>query len=66
MSDKPRMPKADPAAKDEFRSLVPDDPRVTVRPMFGSVAAFVDGQMFMGLYGEDLFVRCANGEGFRK
>lgn len=59
MSDKPalRPPKADPVAKEEFRSMVPDDPRVTVRPMFGSVAAFVEGQMFMGLYGDDLFVR---------
>jgi TfoX/Sxy family transcriptional regulator of competence genes len=25
--------------------------------MFGSVAAFVDGQMFMGLYAGELFVR---------
>ena len=59
MSDQPelRSPKAAAAAKEEFRSMVPDDPRVTVRPMFGSVAAFVDGQMFMGLYGDDLFVR---------
>jgi TfoX/Sxy family transcriptional regulator of competence genes len=53
----PRHAKSDAAAKEEFRALVPDDPRVTVRPMFGSVAAFVEGQMFMGLFADDLFVR---------
>ena len=41
---------------------MPDDERVTVRPMFGSVAAFVNGQMFMGLYADDLFVRLAEAD----
>ena len=52
-----RSPKSDPASRDAFRELVPGDPRVLVRPMFGSVAAFVTGQMFMGLYADELFVR---------
>ncbi|GIT78913.1 hypothetical protein LLS1_05820 [Leifsonia sp. LS1] len=29
-----------------FRSVVPEAPGVTVRPMFGNVAAFVNGAMF--------------------
>lgn len=34
-----------------FRALVPDDPRVQVKPMFGNLGAFVNGNMFMGLFG---------------
>jgi TfoX/Sxy family transcriptional regulator of competence genes len=54
-----RSPKSDESAREAFRPLVPDDPRVTVRPMFGSVAAFIEGQMFMGLFADELFVRLA-------
>jgi len=42
--------------------LVPGDPRVTLRPMFGNLAAFVNGNMFAGLFGEDLFVRLPDAE----
>jgi hypothetical protein len=52
-----RSSKSDDASRVAFRALVPDDPRVTVRPMFGSLAAFIAGQMFAGLYANDLFVR---------
>lgn len=52
-----RSPKSDEASKEAFRLLLPDDPRVTVRNMFGSLAAFAGDQMFMGLFGGDLFVR---------
>jgi TfoX/Sxy family transcriptional regulator of competence genes len=44
-------------AQDAFRGLVPVDPRVTTRPMFGSVAAFADGQMFMCLFADELYLR---------
>src|SRR5207247_9352545 len=40
-----------------FRTLVPDDTRVTVRPMFGNLSAFVNGNMFFGIFGTDLFLR---------
>ncbi len=40
-----------------FEELIADDPRVTVRPMFGNVAAFANGNMFAGILGDDLFVR---------
>jgi TfoX/Sxy family transcriptional regulator of competence genes len=52
-----KSPKSDSEDKTAFRRLVPNDERVTTRPMFGSVAAFANGYMFMGLYGADLFVR---------
>jgi len=40
-----------------FRTLVPDDTRVTVRPMFGNLSAFVNGNMFFGIFGTDFFLR---------
>ena len=51
------MPKPDAESKAYFESVLPKDPRVNVRPMFGNVAGFVNGNMFMGLFGNDLFVR---------
>ena len=57
-----RSPKSTTEAKDAFRGLVPEDERVSVRPMFGSVAAFVGGNMFMGLVKDDLFVRLGEAE----
>ena len=51
------MPKPSEDAKAAFNKLVPSEPAVTMRPMFGNLAAFVNGNMFAGLFGEDLFVR---------
>ncbi len=51
------MPKPSEHAKAAFSKLVPDEPTVSMRPMFGNLAAFVNGNMFSGLFGEDLFVR---------
>jgi len=51
------MPKPSEQAKASFARLVPDEPSVTMRPMFGNISAFVNGNMFAGLFGEDLFVR---------
>lgn len=53
------MPKADEEAKAYFRSLVPADPRVEVRPMFGNLAAFVNKNMFLALFGDQVAVRLA-------
>jgi TfoX/Sxy family transcriptional regulator of competence genes len=53
----PGFPKADPAATQFFRDLVPTAANVTVRPMFGHHAAFVDGTMFMGIFGDRVLVR---------
>src|SRR4051812_22842000 len=45
------MPKADEVTRDYFHSLLPEDPRLTVRPMFGNLAGFVNGNMFTGVFG---------------
>jgi TfoX/Sxy family transcriptional regulator of competence genes len=60
--DTARPAKSSAEDKTAFRRLVPDDERVTTRPMFGSVAAFANGYMFMGLYAADLFVRLPEAE----
>ncbi len=46
--------------KEFFRSLVPAD--VEIKPMFGNLAAFVNGNMFMGLFGADVGVRLPEGD----
>src|ERR1700738_4627674 len=50
---------AKPTAEDKarFASLVPQDARVEVKPMFGNLGAFVNGNMFMGLFGPDIGVK---------
>jgi TfoX/Sxy family transcriptional regulator of competence genes len=53
------VPKPTPADMDRFRALVPDDPRVETKPMFGNLAAFVHGNMFMGLFGADIGLKLA-------
>jgi TfoX/Sxy family transcriptional regulator of competence genes len=57
MSPAPRFPRPDVEAKAYFESLLPADPRLSVRPMFGNIAAFVNGQMCTGLFGNAVFVR---------
>jgi TfoX/Sxy family transcriptional regulator of competence genes len=52
-----KMPKPTPGTMDFFASIVPDHPAVTIRPMFGQLSAFVNGNMFMGVFGEDILVR---------
>src|SRR5437868_7597622 len=56
------MPKPSEQAKAAFLKLVPPDPTVTTRPMFGNLSAFVNGNMFSGLFGDDLFVRVSDTE----
>jgi TfoX/Sxy family transcriptional regulator of competence genes len=48
------IPKPAEEDKARFRSLVPDHPLVEVKPMFGNLGAFVNGNMFMGLFGSDI------------
>ena len=51
------FPRPDDASRAFFESILPDDPRVQVRPMFGNVAGFVNGNMFIGLFGDEVLVR---------
>ena len=57
-----KMPKTTDEDKAAFRALVPDDERVTVKPMFGSLAAFAGTQMFMGILGTEIMVRLGEAE----
>ena len=52
-----KIPRPEQPSMTLFRSLVPNDPHVTVRPMFGNLSAFVNGNMFFGLFGDDIFLR---------
>ena len=61
-SKTPKMPKPTQEAKDFFVSLVPDHPAVSIRPMFGQLSAFVNGNMFMGIFGEDVLMRLPEGD----
>jgi TfoX/Sxy family transcriptional regulator of competence genes len=56
------MPRPTDDAKEAFRALVPADAAVTTKPMFGNLAAFVNGNMFAGLFGDDLFVRVGDAD----
>lgn len=51
------IPKATEDDKDRFRGVVPSGPEIEIKPMFGNIAAFVNGNMFMGLFGADIGVK---------
>lgn len=52
-----QMPKHSDEAKAHFRTLMPEVDGVEVKPMFGSVGGFVNGNMFAGLFGESVGVK---------
>jgi TfoX/Sxy family transcriptional regulator of competence genes len=54
-----QMPKPTDEDKEFFRSLVPEAPEVEVKPMFGNLGAFVNGNMFAGLFGSSVGVKLA-------
>ena len=56
------MPKPTDEDRERFRSLVPDGPDVEVKPMFGNLGAFVNGNMFMGLFGSAVGLKLAEDE----
>ena len=57
-----QIPKPTESDLARFRALVPDDPRVEVKPMFGNLGGFVNGNMFMGLFGSDIGVKLADAD----
>jgi TfoX/Sxy family transcriptional regulator of competence genes len=57
-----KMPKPSDDARTAFAQLIPTGPAITMKPMFGNLAGFVNGNMFAGLFGEDLFVRLPDDE----
>jgi len=52
-----KIPKPTEDDRARFAELVPDAPHVEVKPMFGNLGAFVNGNMFMGLFGSDVGIK---------
>ncbi|GAB3042313.1 hypothetical protein GCM10027052_25250 [Parafrigoribacterium mesophilum] len=52
-----QVPRPSEDDKAFFRSLVPEHPAVEVKPMFGNLGAFANGNMFAGLFGSSVGVR---------
>ncbi len=60
-----KMPKASDADKNRFRELidtVAHIPGVEVKPMFGQLGAFANGNMFAGLFGSSIGVKLDEGD----
>ena len=51
------LPKPAPSAVRLFEEFAPGTTGVAARKMFGQPCAFVNGNMFFGVLGKDLFVR---------
>jgi TfoX/Sxy family transcriptional regulator of competence genes len=51
------IPKPSEEEKDHFRALIPEAPGVEVKAMFGNLGAFVNGNMFAGLFGSAIGVK---------
>ena len=52
-----QIPRPTDADRDRCRSLVPEEPDVETKAMLGNLGAFVNGNMFMGLFGSDIGVQ---------
>lgn len=51
------MPKPESKVVKRFEDLLPHASNVSTKKVFGHPAAFVNGNMFFGVFGKDLFVR---------
>ena len=58
-----KMPRSSKESEAFLRLVLPDNPEITLRPMFGNLAAFVNGNMSLGVFGEDLFLRLPQRDG---
>jgi len=56
------FPRPTDADREFFALLMPDDPSVLVKPMFGNLGAFVNGTMFASLLGSDVGVRLSEAD----
>ncbi|WP_308471407.1 TfoX/Sxy family protein [Arthrobacter sp. Y81] len=56
------MAKPTEAEKEQFRLLVTGLPGIEVKPMFGNLGAFVNGNMFAGLFGPTLGLKLADAD----
>lgn len=53
----PEWKKASQEATEMFERLLPEGPEIQKKKMFGYPCSFVKGNMFMGLFADDLFIR---------
>ena len=52
-----KIPKPTDADRQRFATFVPDAQDVEVKPMFGNLGAYANGNMFMGLFGSDIGIK---------
>jgi TfoX/Sxy family transcriptional regulator of competence genes len=52
-----KMPKPSAGSTELFQRLLPEAPNITQRPMFGQLAGFVNGNMFLCLFGDRIAVK---------
>lgn len=52
-----QIPKPGEDTKAVFHAAIPKSPGIVVKPMFGNLGAFVNGNMFAGLFGDAIGVR---------
>ncbi|HEY8293880.1 MAG TPA: TfoX/Sxy family protein [Micrococcaceae bacterium] len=57
-----QIPKPSESDKERFRILVQDLPGTDIKPMFGNLGAFVNGNMFAGLFGPTLGLRLSDAD----
>lgn len=55
-----KMPKPSEETKAAFARIVPNGPAITLKPMFGQMSGFVNGNMFIGVFGDDLILRLSD------
>jgi len=56
------IPKPTDQDKTVFRALVPDRPDLVIKPMFGNLGAYVNGNMFMGLFGSSVGLKLSDAD----
>ncbi len=57
-----KMPRPTDDDRARFTALVPDGAGIEVKPMFGNLGAFVNGNMFMGLFGAQVGLKLDDGD----
>jgi TfoX/Sxy family transcriptional regulator of competence genes len=57
-----KMPKPSEESKAALARVIPDEPAVTIKPMFGQMSGFVNGNMFVGIFGDELILRLPEDE----
>lgn len=52
-----KLPRLDPETQRFYEASLPPDPRIETRSMFGGLGSFVNGNMFAGALGAQIFLR---------